>query len=603
MNTQHPSNWIMASEILRKAIEEYQYKQDYSSLGEVIFYLSCYINDHAGGDRRISEKTIRRDIGNSPLKKRCFPIQAWRIRLYAKWLQKESGKDREWVGKWLESTNYPMPGRLLVELFSDISQSNTRAKTNVLPLRTYLWGDFLGRSKEIQQLQEWADRKQTPVAILFGFGGNGKTTIQQKVGEDFIYGDKCVLQWPYDAAIWVSALDYPIGMSTLAGILQCIATTLGLFESQENIGLVSEHVIQAKVKAKFEEQRILVLLDNFEHISHDNQNEILTFFYSLHGTTQLLISTRHRPEQLFKQGANYTNRRAHLAIPVDGLLDQDAKTLLENYIQIRSSEQLQHKLSEEHRSQILRIAQNNPKVILALLGLLESAISASQLVEAIQSRQPEIDDIYNCVIGTAWDTFLTEEARKVLVAKALFAHSVLPKDLATVADLPATAFEEAVKVLKTISFFDINQRQRIQTHPLAQGFALQMLQKTPELRSTLEIRWWKYYCSELLKNLGDISIPLDEDIRNIYAQVEYHVLHHTPFSSEALKTFAKPEGLGNALRHRGRWAEMMLLAKKIIDIAIQQNNARLLGLCALRFIGRVHRVRGELDKAELLWLG
>lgn len=108
-----------------------------------------YIERHSG--KWVSEKTVRRDMGNLPANKRLHPIADWRVRLYAKWLSEEVGQDQAWLAKWLDYTAYPAPGKLLAELYAPSSEhprDKPAIKTNVPALKNRLWGRFLGRQTE-----------------------------------------------------------------------------------------------------------------------------------------------------------------------------------------------------------------------------------------------------------------------------------------------------------------------------------------------------------------------------------------------------------------------------------------------------------------------
>ena len=98
-----------------------------------------YIEHHSR--KWLSEKTVKREIGNRNDSKKLYPIPDWRVKIYAKWLHEKVGKDREWIAKWLEYTAYSFPGDLLAEISDisgDIHKVYHAVKTNVPPLRNRL---------------------------------------------------------------------------------------------------------------------------------------------------------------------------------------------------------------------------------------------------------------------------------------------------------------------------------------------------------------------------------------------------------------------------------------------------------------------------------
>ena len=199
MSTKHDPNWIETSIKLSEAMELYRDQNYYTSLSRVIYDLIDYIEDHS--KKLLNEKTIKRDAGNRFESKKVYPIPDWRIRIYTKWFFEKVGKERDWIISWLDSTSYSSPGRLLSEISNEKNVNigtHRLVKTNVPPLKTRVWGRFLGREDELQRLRQWADHQRYPIAVLYGFGGNGKTTIQQKAGEEFVHGPNCPLRWPYD---------------------------------------------------------------------------------------------------------------------------------------------------------------------------------------------------------------------------------------------------------------------------------------------------------------------------------------------------------------------------------------------------------------------
>lgn len=496
MSTQHSANWVETSKMLREAIEQYRGCGRYTPI-RVIYDIISYIDRYSPKENPLSEKTIKRDIGNKPTSKKLHPIPKWRIEIYAKWLYEQVGKDREWLAQWLEHTMYPSPGKLLVDICNPNIKPNNAfvgRKSNVPPLRN-LWGEFLGHQEEIEKIRQWADTQRHPIAILFGFGGNGKTTIQLKMGEEFVYSIGCPLRWPYEGAVWVSALDYPRGQPNLLDVLRTVARTFGLFDNQANLELIRANVITDTTKKLLQEKRILVLLDNFETVSTPNQIEILEFFNSLWGASQVLISTRYRIDWLLAQEQDIMHKLVHVPIPVGGLSPQDAETLIKMYISQKSLNE--HDFHPNEIRRLIQATRNNPKTILAVLGLVEQGASLSHILDAITSGNPEADSIFDAIIDRAWEEILTEHDKAVLMTKAFFSHSVSQDDLGQVADVRGVLLQQATKRLAAISFFEFERTQqtvlRIKTHPLAQDFASRILRDHPEFERNAEDRWWSEY--------------------------------------------------------------------------------------------------------------
>jgi tetratricopeptide (TPR) repeat protein len=611
MNIQHAPNWIGASTMLREAMEQYQNQHHYSSLPQVVDDLITYIEHHSG--KWLSEMTIKRDAGNRDDSKRFNRIPDWRVKIYAKWLYEKVHKDRDWLAEWLEQTAYPAPGTLLSELDGngDGHKVSQIVKTNVPPLRTRLWGRFLGRREEMERLRQWADQQRHPIAVLYGFGGNGKTTIQQKVGEDFVHGVNCSLRWPYDGAVWISAVDYPGGQPCLIDVLREIAKVFGMYDcygdwdAQTGPELYQPFMMRNDVKDLLEKKRVLVLLDNFETVSQSNQAEILRFFNELRGTSQTLASTRYRPDWYLEEEHGEIYSMAHILIQVDGLSAEDAETLVQDFLRAKSLPQ--NEFEPEEIKRLIAMTQNNPKTILALLGLVEQGMALSHLLNAMTSGGSEADRIYDAVIDRAWKEILVEPDKAVLMAKAFFRHSVSDEDLGQVAGVDGNLLRDATKKLAAISFFEFERTQehalRISTHPLAQDFARRVLHDHSEFEKDAEDRWWRNYGPRVVQNAGQtpyesLRPEVENDVANVVEHLNTHIQQRSSYCQQAATLFSERGGLGHLLFSWGRYNEVLRVAKPILEYSIEQQDPKLIGECALDLIGTIYIKRQIFDEAD-----
>ncbi len=557
-----------------------------------------------------NERTIRRDMSGNPIK------DSYRVKAYAKWMFKTVRKPRQWIVKWLNHTDYAHPGELLastcekIELEDLYKQVKKGAKFP--PLRGRLWGSFLGRQIEIEELIEWADSNKwadyqpKPIAVLWGFGGNGKTTLQLKVGELFTYGVDCPLRWPYDGVIWISTLDYPNQSPNLLDILRVIGDTFNLFEKEVQLGVYTGEQLTPKVKEVLESKQILVLLDNFETVfPHENRREILKFFSELHGSSAVLISSRHRLEFV---------DIPHLTIPLGGLLPDQSDKLIRDYLDARRMPNNRFTLEDLQR--LPRLTGNNPKAILAALGVADQGatkgLTLSRVLDSLIEAAPEAEEIFANIIGTAWQTILSESDKRVLMAKAFFSRTVTFKDLGQVADVNEDQLDTAFTKLENISFFERASfdDSRISAHELAQDFARFVLRNDPQgslFAPEGENRWWDSYPVGVQRRAAKTTFDelhnnpqLEDDITNVLANIEKHLKARSVYCPKAAEIFAGAEGLGYWLRQWCRWDEVLRLAHLTLDFAVENHNARLIGRCALTLISHIHRERNELDEANAI---
>lgn len=605
---QHTPDWIGASTMLYEALEQYRHQQHYASLPRVVDEIIKYIEQQS--DTWLSEKTIKRDYGNRPESKKLHSIPDWRIKIYARWLYEQVGKDQEWLTKWLEYTAYSSPGNLLAEIQEqggNILNVYRAVKTNVPPLKSRLWGRFLGRHAEMKKLRQWADNQRHPVAVLYGFGGNGKTTIQQKVGEDFVYGVKCQLRWPYEGAVWLSALEYPRGQFCLTDVLRGIAETFELYGhcTQEDLGLIQPNTIKGDVQELLEKKRILILLDNLETVPQTNQIDILRFFNELRGYSQTLVSTRYRPDWFLEQVSDGMYGMAHVLVQVDGLSSEDAQLLVQDFLAAKSL--APDLFDRQELTQLIALTRNNPKAILALLGLLEQGISLLHLLRAMSTGAVEAAEVYDRVIDRAWEELLTDADKSVLMAKSLFGQSVEDVHLGEVAGVDEQLLRAAIKRLAAISFFEFDRepqrKLRIRTHPLAQDFTHRVLHQHPQFEVEAEKRWWKTYAVNVVRDVRQMVYESlrpeqEDDVANVVERVEEHLCQHSVYALQAANMFCEPGGLGQILFWWGRYDDVLRLAKMVPDLAIAQHSPKLLGDSSLNLMALIHAKRRNFDEAD-----
>jgi tetratricopeptide (TPR) repeat protein len=461
----------------------------------------------------------------------------------------------------------------------------------------------LEREAETARAIQWADNPRNQIALLLGFGGTGKTSLQRKLGLDFIFSRNCPLCWPYDCAVWVSA---ELKTLSLLDVLREIAATCHLLEDQAELGRMPPDWLKREVKKLLEKERILVLLDNFETIADPDQIEILEFFRNLKGTSQLLISSRYSFDRLVSPDERGNYHLPHFLVPVEGLSEMDALTLIHDYLNARALS-LAH-FTQADLARLARVTQNNPKAILATLGLVEKGLALPQLLNDLTVGDPKADDIFYAVIDKAWGSLLTGSDKAMLMAKAFFSHPVTETVLTRMAGVRQSEAQAAIKTLRTISFFEWPQLHdpRIHTHPLAQDFARRVLRDHLDFEHQVEERWWAEYAPGVVHEAWNtpydrlVTRPeLIDDAANVLERLEKHIRAQSPFSDQAAEMFGGRTGIGYALRQWGRWDEVLRLAEMTLEFATQRRKPRLIGECALRLISWIHRERGEINQAEI----
>jgi tetratricopeptide (TPR) repeat protein len=566
-------------------------------------------------------KTIHRDLGIGD--KKPHKIQDLRVEKYARWLYKVAQVSSEEISQWLDLTEYKWPGELLLKITRGIEQDDELyklAKRDPDLRRPKLWtAKFLGRDDEIKRAIAWADdRQHFPIAILHGFGGSGKTTLQLKLGRDFILNSSRTLRWPFEGVVWISA-DKNRALS-LPGIWRKIAKVFELGNDSPISEASDRQWVESAVRTLLEEKRILVLIDSFEALSSlREQVDILKFFNSLEGYSKTLLSSRHDFDGLLKRHNLLSETRY---IKVEGLSPENTNELINELINgyIERWSVPAELFPSSKLDDLAEITGNTPQAIIAALSVVANRwISLADLLDSITSgkQQPKADQIFEEIIGQVWKSFLKKHDKSVLMAKAFFSGLAPPDALGLIAGVGKPDLETACDTLRSISFFEKegSEHCRISTHPLAQAYALRMIKDDPDSRSQMETRWWCEYAPTVLKQASEVSYEsvqpeLEDSVADVLAHIEKHIAaEKSPHLREAVNLFLHGDdssdwganhensshGIGHILRHWGKWDDLIRVATLCLDHI--KKDPRLIRECALRLLARAHYERRESDEA------
>src|SRR4026207_951992 len=160
-----------------------------------------------------------------------------------------------------------------------------------LPRRPY----FVGREEEIKTiLQSLQPNSRTFIVGIEGIGGVGKSTLAIELSY------LCVENYLFESVIWISAKESILTLQgiepvipeakTLSEILITIGTSLG----NPTIGNLS---IQDQIKRAYNllsRRTTLLVLDNFESLSRNEQREIIDFLRRSPITLKVVITSRER---------------------------------------------------------------------------------------------------------------------------------------------------------------------------------------------------------------------------------------------------------------------------------------------------------------------
>ncbi len=158
------------------------------------------------------------------------------------------------------------------------------------------WGElvdvsfFHGRSREIAQLEEWIQQKNSRLIAILGMGGVGKTALTARVAQQ--------LQSDFTAVIWRSLRNAP-SLETLLGDL-----VLFLSEQQDNKADIQRLLYWLRTK------RCLLILDNAETIlqsqghagrylnGYENYGDLFRAVGETVHQSCLLLTSREKPAEI-----------------------------------------------------------------------------------------------------------------------------------------------------------------------------------------------------------------------------------------------------------------------------------------------------------------
>jgi len=191
----------------------------------------------------------------------------------------------------------------------EIEKSNLLAS---LPRRPY----FVGREQELSTvLHSLQPNSRTFIVGIEAVGGMGKSTLAIEVAY------RCIENDLFESVIWISAKE---SILTLHGIepiipeaksLSEILITIGTSLGNPTIGNLS---IQDQIKRAYNllaRHTTLLVLDNFESLSKNEQSDILDFLRKSPITLKIIITSRERVAEgqiIRLQGLSFTESNALL---------------------------------------------------------------------------------------------------------------------------------------------------------------------------------------------------------------------------------------------------------------------------------------------------
>jgi predicted HTH transcriptional regulator len=359
-----------------------------------------------------------------------------------------------------------------------------------LPRKSYQ--DFIGRKEEIAKiLKRISPEYRQHITVISGIGGVGKTALAIEVAS---------LCWDakknkhnnesipvFDAIIFTSSkatdfvntqiLERPEKESQLTDIFRVIADVL----NEPTITQVLATEQHQKVREVLLKQSTLLVVDNMETLSDNEQNKILSFLNNVPYTTQVLITTRE------SQFSSFEN------ILIKSLTRKESYDLLRTQIKNKG---INPKLVDyrKWRQQVYDRFRGIPIALIYVVGQLAAGYQPDDIVNSKITITTE--KLGKFCFKSSIDGIKSTPAYQLLLAMAFFNKSPCREALTKVSGLTDdnTSTAKAIVKLKQLSLIT-EDKGRYDILPITLEYVIQELEAPGNAQFKLSAReyWYKWY--------------------------------------------------------------------------------------------------------------
>jgi tetratricopeptide (TPR) repeat protein len=316
------------------------------------------------------------------------------------------------------------------------SGGKEREKSNVLanlPRRPY----FVGREEEIKTiLQSLQPNSRTFIIGAEGIGGVGKSALAIEVSH------RCLENDLFESIIWISAKE---SVLTLHGIepiipeaksLSDILITIGTNLGNPTIGNLS---IQDQIKRAYNllsRRTTLLVLDNFESLSKNEQHDILDFLRRSPITLKVIITSRERVTE-------------GQIIRLQGLSFDESNALLE-----WDAQQKNIHLTKDQNKYLVDLTGGLPLALLWVQGQIAVlGYSVTQVLDKL-SLDTDIPILQYC-FNHSWNLLRHGDEKKLLFVLALEPEAVSREALAEISRIEdSDRFDNAISDLLQLTLVE-----------------------------------------------------------------------------------------------------------------------------------------------------
>jgi tetratricopeptide (TPR) repeat protein len=361
----------------------------------------------------------------------------------------------------------------------EVEKSNVLAS---LPRRPY----FVGREEEIRNiLHSLQPNSRTFIIGIEGIGGVGKSTLATEVSY------RCIENDLFESVIWISAKETILTLhgiepvipeaKTLSDILITIGTMLG----NPTIGNLS---IQDQIKRAYNllaRQTTLLVLDNFESLSKNEQRDILDFLRRSPITLKVAITSRERVSE-------------GQIIRLQGLSFEESNALLE-----WDAQQKNIHLTKDQNKYLVELTGGLPLALLWVQGQIAVlGYSVTQVLDKL-SLDTDIPILQYC-FNHSWNLLRHSSEKKILFILALQPEAVSRVALKEIAGIDdADSFDTAISDLLQLSLIDHeSDRDYFSILPLTRRFIRTQFASDRKFIKQAELKIAQYYVKILAQKSG-----------------------------------------------------------------------------------------------------
>ena len=441
----------------------------------------------------------------------------------------------------------------------DLERSTALAS---LPRRPY----FVGREEEIKTiLQSLQPNSRTFIIGIEGIGGVGKSTLATEVSHLCIENDL------FEAVIWVSAKEFTLTLHGIESItaevksLSDILITIGTNLGNPTIGNLS---IQDQIKRAYNllsRQTTLLVLDNFESLSKNEQRDILDFLRRSPITLKVVVTSRERVSE-------------GQIIRLQGLSFEESNALLE-----WDAQQKNIHLTKDQNKYLVELTGGLPLALLWVQGQIAVlGYSATQVLDKL-SLDTDIPILQYC-FNHSWNLLRYSNEKKLLFILALQPDAVSRTALKEISGIEdGDVFDRAISDLLQLSLIEHEpNKDYFNILPLTRRFIRTQFASDRKFIKQAELKIAQYYVNYLSQKSsfkewrGYDDLLLDRNNILSVAQWCYKSIQKKQSSQTSLTKQTKSiaeilvqigSQFGSVLWQRAYWYDRMTLAHAALSAA------------------------------------